>query len=167
LLGGAGGAAAPPVLALPAGAGVAAPAGAAGFVFVPVFAPSCAAGLAAGEAAGEACGVGCGSSSLTDCKTERWPVMAGNDSAIATSMKAAAAPMVTFASRDCVPRGPKAVLETLLEKSAPASALPGCKSTETIITMQAKTKSMYKTVVNYLSSNSIGCNLRSARNYLP
>jgi hypothetical protein len=25
----------------------------------------------------------------------------------------------------CVPRGPKAVLETLLEKSAPASALPG------------------------------------------
>lgn len=31
-----------------------------------------------------------------------------------------------------VPRGPKAVLETLLVKSAPASDLPGCKSTEAI-----------------------------------
>jgi hypothetical protein len=63
-------------------------------------------------------------------------------------MNMAAAPMVIFASKDCVPRGPKAVLEILLEKSAPASALPGCKSTETIITMQDKTKSMYKAVVN-------------------
>jgi hypothetical protein len=154
LLGGAGGAA--PVFVLPAGAG-AVPAGAAGFVFAPVFAPSWA-GLAAGEAAGEACGVGCASSSPTDCSTERWPVMAGSDNARATSMKRAAAPIVIFASKDCVPRGPNAVLEMLLEKSAPASALPGCKSTETIITMQDKTKSMYKAVVNYLSSNSICCN---------
>ena len=73
---------------------------------------------------------------------------AGSDSAKATSMNIAAAPMVIFASKDCVPRGPKAVLEMLLEKSAPASALPGCKSTETIITMHDKIKIMYKTVVN-------------------
>jgi hypothetical protein len=68
--------------------------------------------------------------------------MAGSESAIAMSMKAAAAPMVIFASMLCVPRGPKAVLETLLEKSAPASALPGCKSTETISTMHDRIKSM-------------------------
>jgi len=130
-------------------AGEAAGAGAV-FVGAPEFAPSCAAGLAAGEAAGDASGVGVAgvSSSSTDCSTERWPVMAGSDSAMATSMKRAAAPIVIFARMDCVPRGPKAVLEMLLEKSAPASALPGCKSTETISTMHDRTKSMYKTVVN-------------------
>jgi hypothetical protein len=68
--------------------------------------------------------------------------MAGSESAMPMSMKAAAAPMVIFARMDCVPRGPKAVLETLLEKRAPASALPGCKSTETISTMHDKIKSM-------------------------
>ena len=119
----------------------------------PVFAPSVAglaAGEAFGEAPGEACGVGvaAGSSSPTVCKTERWPVMAGSESARAMSIKAAAAPMVIFAKRVCVPRGPKAVLETLLEKSAPASALPGCKSTATISTMHERIKSMYSTVVN-------------------
>jgi hypothetical protein len=115
----------------------------AGAAVLVVFAPSCA-GLAAGDAPGEACGAGvaAGVSSSTSCSTERWPVMAGNESASATSMNMAAAPIVIFASRDCVPRGPKAVLEMLLEKSAPASALPGCKSTETMSTMQDKIKSM-------------------------
>jgi hypothetical protein len=133
-----------PVFALLAGEEVGA-AGAAVLVVAPVFAPSCA-----GLAAGEACGVGVAgvSSSSTDCSTERWPVMAGNESAMPTSMNMAAAPMVIFARMDCVPRGPKAVLEMLLEKSAPASALPGCKSTETISTMHDRIKSMYKTVVN-------------------
>jgi hypothetical protein len=115
------------------------------FVAAPVFAsPLGVAGLAAGDAAGEACGAGVGvvSSSLTDCSNERWPVIAGSESAIPMSMKAAAAPMVIFASMLCVPRGPKAVLDMLLEKSAPASALPGCKSTETISTMQDRIKSM-------------------------
>ena len=74
--------------------------------------------------------------------------MAGSESAMAMSMKAAAAPIVTFASKVCVPRGPKAVLETLLEKSAPASALPGCKSTATMSTMHDRIKSMYRTVIN-------------------
>jgi|GraSoiStandDraft_46_1057282.scaffolds.fasta_scaffold734332_1 hypothetical protein len=66
---------------------------------------------------------------------------------MAINMKAAAAPMVIFANSVCVPRGPKAVLETLLEKSAPASALPGCKSTETIITTHDTINRIYKIVV--------------------
>ena len=60
-------------------------------------------------------------------------------------MKSAAAPMVSLARIVCVPRGPKAVLETLLEKSAPASALPGCNNTATTSTMQVKMKRPYKT----------------------
>ena len=141
-----------PVFAPAAGeaAGVV-PAGAPVFCVAPVFAcPSCAgdaAGDAAGEAAGEACGVGVGSSE-TDCKTERCPVIAGSESMMAINMKAAAAPMVIFAKMVCVPRGPKAVLETLLEKSAPASALPGCKRTATMSTMHDSKNSMYKIVVN-------------------
>ena len=48
------------------------------------------------------------------------------------SMNAMAAPIVIFASRLAVPRGPKAVLEMVFEKSAPASALPGCSRITTI-----------------------------------
>lgn len=108
------------------------------------------AGAVAGDAAGEACGEGAGfcSSSETVCNTDRCPVIAGKESESATSMKRIAAPMVIFARRVCVPRGPKAVLEILLEKSAPASDLPGCKSTVTMSTMHDKIKSMYKTLVN-------------------
>jgi hypothetical protein len=106
-----------------------------------------AAGDAAGDVAGEACGVGCASPEVV-CKTERCPVIAGNESMIAINMKAAAAPIVIFANRVCVPRGPKAVLETLLEKSAPASALPGCKSTATMSTTLTNKNRMYKIVVN-------------------
>jgi hypothetical protein len=57
----------------------------------------------------------------------------------------AAAPIVILASKVAVPRGPKAVLETLLEKSAPASDFPGCKSTTMMSTMQARIKRPYKT----------------------
>jgi hypothetical protein len=90
--------------------------------------------LAAGEAAGaagEACcvgagvGVAAGALSDVDCKTDREPFRAGNPSARAINMNAAAAPIVIFASRLAVPRGPKAVLDNVFEKSAPASALPG------------------------------------------
>lgn len=56
--------------------------------------------------------------------------------------------MVILASSVCVPRGPKAVLETLLEKSAPASALPGCKSTATTSTMHDKMNSPYNVYVS-------------------
>ena len=90
-----------------------------------------AAGDAAG-AAGEACCVGAGvgvdtggGSSACDSNTDREPVRVGRPSVSAINMNAAAAPIVIFARRLAVPRGPKAVLETLLEKSAPASALPG------------------------------------------
>lgn len=140
-----------PVFAPLAGvaAGVVA-AGALVFCGAPVLAAPSVAGAVAGDAAGEACGEGVGfcSSSETVCNTERCPVMAGKESASATSMKSMAAPMVTFASRVCVPRGPNAVLETLLEKSAPASALPGCRSTATMSTMHDRMKSMYRTLIN-------------------
>ena len=89
-------------------------------------------GVGVGNAAlaGDDCGVGvgvdCGSCSGTpDCSTELVPLIAGNERLKAMSMKAAAAPIVIFANNVCVPRGPKAVLDTELVKSAPASALPG------------------------------------------
>ena len=50
----------------------------------------------------------------------------------AISMNAAAAPIVILAIKLAVPRGPKAVLESVFEKSAPASALPGCSRITTI-----------------------------------
>ena len=75
---------------------------------------------------GEACGVGTGVlSGLVDCRTERDPVTAGSESIRAININAAAAPIVILASTLAVPLGPNAVLETLLEKSAPASDLPG------------------------------------------
>jgi hypothetical protein len=92
--------------------------------------------LAAGDAAGagEACCVGAGvgvdtgaGSSACDSNTDREPVRVGRPRVSAINMNAAAAPIVIFARRLAVPRGPNAVLETLLEKSAPASALPGCR----------------------------------------
>jgi hypothetical protein len=76
------------------------------------------------EAAGDGTGTGVGSGAV-DCKTEREPVTPGNESVNAISMKAAAAPMVTFDNILAVPRGPNAVLETLLEKRSPAPDLPG------------------------------------------
>lgn len=128
------------------------PAGDPVFSVAPVVfaAPSCA-GEVDGEAAGEVCGEGdgcCCGSSETDCNTERCPVMAGRESASATNMKRIAAPIVIFAKSVCVPRGPKAVLEMLLEKSAPASALPGCKSTATMSTIHDRTNKMYKRLIN-------------------
>ena len=94
--------------------------------------------------AGAAGAAGCGALSGCDCRTERVPRIEGNPSARAQSMKRAAAPMVILARSVCVPRGPNAVLETLLEKSAPASDLPGCSSTATTRTIQARIKRPYK-----------------------
>ena len=56
----------------------------------------------------------------------------GRPSIKAISMNATAAPIVIFAIKLAVPRGPKAVLESVFEKSAPASALPGCSRITTI-----------------------------------
>ena len=104
-----------------------------------------AAGEAAGDVSGAACdaagdasaagdglGLATGAVSGVDSRSDREPVMAGKPSVNATSMKAAAAPIVIFANRLAVPRGPKAVLEIVFENSAPASALPGCSRITTI-----------------------------------
>jgi len=108
-----------------------------------------AAGEAAGaacEAAGEACctgdgvGVAAGALSGSDCNTDRDPLKIGNPSVSAINMNAAAAPIVIFARRLAVPRGPNAVLDRVLEKSAPASALPGCSRITTISTIHERIK---------------------------
>jgi hypothetical protein len=116
-----------------------------------------AAGLAAGDAAGAvvatglAAGVAAGvgvangvASGMPDCKTEFVPLIAGNESDKAISMKAAAAPIVIFARSVCVPRGPNAVLDTELENSAPASALPGCSRMHRTRITQERINSPYK-----------------------
>ncbi|MDX6303350.1 MAG: hypothetical protein QOI77_319 [Blastocatellia bacterium] len=107
--------------------------------------PTVAAG-AATEAAGAGVGVftaGVGvtngaCSGTPDCNTELVPVTIGNESINAKSMNDAAAPIVIFDNNVCVPLGPNAVLETELEKSAPASAFPGCSRTVTTRTMHAR-----------------------------
>ena len=110
------------------------------------------AALAAGEAAGdglsvavgEGCVTGVSLSGSADCSTERCPVIAGNESMSARSINAAQAPIVILLRMLCVPRGPKAVLETLLENRAPASALPGCSNTVTTSTTQERMNNPYK-----------------------
>ena len=105
-------------------------------------------GVGVGDAAvGDACGVGdeTGASGTPDCSTELVPLIAGSDNVSAISMNAAAAPIVIFASNVCVPRGPKAVLETELVNNAPASAFPGCNRTTRMRMMHAKINNPYKT----------------------
>ena len=98
----------------------------------------------AGTVDGEGCGVGVGTGTVSDFNTVRDPDKPGNESINAISIKAAAAPIVIFARMLCVPRGPNAVLETLLVNSAPASALPGCSKITTIRTAQARINNPYK-----------------------
>ena len=102
-----------------------------------------AAGDAAGAAGEDCCaadgdgdgdGDATGALSGTDCNTDRDPLSIGKPSANAININAAAAPIVIFAKRLAVPRGPKAVLDKVFENSAPASALPGCKSITTTST---------------------------------
>ena len=112
-------------------------------------------GEAAGDAAGEALGAtvatgdgltaGVGNASASvDCKTEREPVTPGSESINAINMKLVAAPIVIFDSTLAVPRGPKAALETLLEKRSPAPDLPGCSKITTTNTTQERMNSPYK-----------------------
>jgi len=65
-------------------------------------------------------------------------------------MKTIAAAIVSFDRTDAVPRGPNAALETLLVNKAPASVLPGCRSTAVTSTKQATKKIVYKTYSNLL-----------------
>jgi hypothetical protein len=86
------------------------------------------------------------------CKTEILPVTAGKASNNAESIKTVAAAIVILDKTDCVPRGPKAVLEILLVKSAPASVLPGCKSTTAIKTKHEIKNNPYRKYANKIFS---------------
>ena len=97
--------------------------------------------LAAGDGSGTGVGVASGA---VDCKTEWEPVTPGSESISAKSMKPAAAPIVIFDKMLAVPRGPNAVLDTLLEKRSPAPDLPGCKSTTITNTTHDKINSPYR-----------------------
>jgi len=85
--------------------------------------------VAAGDAAGEGscvgAGVEAGALSGFDCNTDREPLITPDPSVSAINMNAAAAPIVIFANKLAVPRGPKAVLDNVFENNAPASDLPG------------------------------------------
>jgi len=109
-----------------------------GFTIVAVGAAAGAAGAGVGVFT-TGVGVTNGACSGTpDCNTELVPVIMGSESTNANNIKAAAAPIVILDNNVWVPLGPKAVLETELEKSAPASAFPGCSRTVTTSTMHAK-----------------------------
>jgi hypothetical protein len=109
-----------------------------------VLAAGDAAALGDGSGVGVGVAAGAGALSGVDCNTEREPVNVGSDSVSATNMNADAAPIVIFANRLAVPRGPNAVLDTLLENNAPASALPGCNNTTTISTTQDRMNKPYR-----------------------
>lgn len=94
---------------------LASPAGFAAFVFELASAGACA-----------------GASAVVVFRTEMSPVSAGIEISSADNIKPTAAAIVIFDSTVCVPRGLKAELEILLVKSAPASVLPGCSSTDAI-----------------------------------
>jgi len=105
----------------------------------------------AGEVAGTLIGACCAGAGVrlglatgaagADCNTDRDPVKVDKPSASASSMNAAAAPIVIFASRLAVPRGPNAVLDSVFENNAPASALPGCSKITTIRIMDERMNS--------------------------
>ena len=95
-------------------------------------------------AAGDGCEAGVGvASGAVDCKTEWEPVTPGSESISAKSMNPAAAPIVIFDKMLAVPRGPNAVLDTLLENRSPAPDLPGCKSTTITNTTHARINNPY------------------------
>lgn len=77
-------------------------------------------------------------------RTDVFPVTAGIEISRADRKNAVAAAIVNFDKTVAVPRGPKAALEILLVKSAPASVLPGCSNTVATRTMQERKKIPYK-----------------------
>lgn len=91
-----------------------------------------------------AAGASAGCSAAVVESTEISPESAGIEIRRADSIKKIAAVIVIFESTVCVPRGLKAVLETLLVKSAPASVFPGCSSTDAISVMHERKNIAYK-----------------------
>jgi len=91
--------------------------------------------------------------------TDRDPVSDGSASINAINMNAAAAPIVIFAKRLAVPRGPNAVLESELENKAPASALPGCSRITTTKTTHDRINKPYRMYVNNIELLKAGFEL--------
>jgi hypothetical protein len=120
-------------------------AGASAFVGATAFAFASVAGavLAGEEFVFESAGASAGVSGLAD-KTDTFPFTAGIDISKADRKNTVAAPIVSFDKTVAVPRGPKAELEILLVKSAPASVLPGCNKTAATSTMHERKKIVYK-----------------------
>jgi hypothetical protein len=86
-------------------------------------------------------------------KTETPPLNTGIEIINAESMKITAAAIVNFDSTVAVPRGPNALLLTLLVNNAPASVLPGCSNTAATSTIHDRKNNVYKTynkVLNHL-----------------
>ena len=77
-------------------------------------------------------------------RTETPPFSAGIESISADNIKIVAVMIVVFDKTVAVPREPKALLDVLLVKSAPASDLPGWSKTAMISTMQERKNSPYK-----------------------
>lgn len=92
-------------------------------------------GETAGVAVGDATGAFTGASSVVVSKTEDVPEIAGIANSRADTINTEAATIVIFESIVAVPRGAKALLETLLVNKAPALVLPGCKRTAETNTM--------------------------------
>ena len=90
-------------------------------------------------------GVSAGVSVEVVFNTDVPPLNAGIEIIKAETIKTAAATIVIFDSTVAVPRGPNALLLTLLVNNAPASVLPGCKRTAPTRTMQDKKNNVYKT----------------------
>jgi len=97
--------------------------------------------FAAGD--GTDAGVGVASGAVV-CKTECEPVTPGSESISASSINPAAAPIVIFDKMLAVPRGPNAVLDTLLENRSPAPDLPGCSNTTMTSTRHDRINSPYR-----------------------
>ena len=77
--------------------------------------------------------------------TDDPPLNAGIEIINADSINTIAAAIVIFAKTLAVPRGPKALLETLLVNNAPASVLPGWRRTDPTRTMHDEKNNVYKT----------------------
>ena len=105
----------------------------------------------AGSVSCSAAGASAGASVVTSLplRTEMLPVSAGIERNRADIMNMIAATIVILDKTEAVPRGPNAALETLLVNNAPASVLPGCRSTAAISTIHETKNIVYKTYCKF------------------
>jgi hypothetical protein len=83
--------------------------------------------------------------------TETPPLKAGSEIIKAEIINTTAATIVIFERTVAVPRGPNALLETLLVNSAPASVFPGYSKTAPTRTMHEAKNNVYKTYIKVLN----------------